>query len=89
MARTSPSLPTVRCSKRIRAELKEAKGPLTVSLGELETSALEAALKSYVDVGEREIATDMNKPFLAEMELAKMICEAMRIEFGEQYSRMS
>jgi hypothetical protein len=68
--------------KRIRAELrKEAKGPLTVSWGELETSALEAALKSYVDVGEREIATDMNKPFLAEMELAKMICEAMRIEF--------
>jgi hypothetical protein len=34
-----------------------------------------------VDVGEREIATDANKPFLAEMELAKMICEAMCIEF--------
>ena len=67
--------------KRIRAELgKATKGPLEISLGELERPTLEAALKSYVEAGEREIATDVKKPFRADIELAKAICEAIDVE---------
>jgi hypothetical protein len=67
--------------KRIRAELgKATKGPLKISLGELERPTLEAALKSYVEAGEREIATDVKKPFRADIELAKAICEAIDVE---------
>jgi hypothetical protein len=67
--------------KRIRAEVgKATKGPLKVLLLAPERHALEAALKSYVDAVEREIATGVNKPFRADIELAKVICDAIDVE---------
>jgi hypothetical protein len=69
--------------KRIRAQLgKATKGPHGVLLLELEQHTLQAALKSYADAIEREIATDVNKPFRADMDLAKVICEAIDVEYS-------
>ena len=79
MASTRLSAPTASRSNGFGLG-KAAKGRAGVLLGEPERPALEAALKSYVDAREREIATDAKKPFVAEIELAKVICKAIDVE---------
>jgi hypothetical protein len=69
--------------RRIRVDLeKAAKRRRKVSLGERERPALVAVLKCYVDAIERETTTDVNKPFRADKELAKVICEAIDVELS-------
>jgi hypothetical protein len=67
--------------KRLRSELRKKTGPSPrVSVDEGEESALEAALASYLEVCEREIANGARAPFADEKDMIGLIREAMKIE---------
>jgi hypothetical protein len=67
--------------KRLRSELRKKTGRSPrVSVDEGEESALEAALASYLEVCEREIANGARAPFADEKDMIELIREAMKIE---------
>jgi hypothetical protein len=60
--------------KRFRAMLRKAiQKRSSLMLLELELHAVEAALKSYLDVCEREIANGKTTPFIADRAITKKI----------------